>query len=87
MTNAAQSWALLGILGTMATGILALVALSQANLKAFVAARFDTVDARFNFVDQRFTAVDQRFDGVDRRLEALDRDVQVLSDRVFRDRP
>ncbi|MEX2290634.1 MAG: hypothetical protein WD794_09945 [Mycobacteriales bacterium] len=91
---AAQGWALLGILGVLATGILALVALSQANLKAFVAAkfeavdaRFDTVDARFDAVDQRFAGVDQRFDAMDRRLEALDRDVQVLSDRVFRDRP
>jgi hypothetical protein len=90
----AQSWVLLGIIGTMASGILALVALSHANLKAFVGAkfeavdaRFDAVDVRFNAVDQRFASVDQRFDGVDRRLEALDRDVQVLSDRVFRDRP
>ena len=80
MTNAAQSWTLLGIIGTMATGILALVALSQANLKAFIGAKFEAVDARF-------LAVDQRFDGVDRRLEDLDRDVQGLSDRVFRDRP
>lgn len=83
----AQSWVLLGIIGTMASGILALVALSQANLKAFVGARFEAVDARFDAVDARFAAVDQRFDGVDRRLEALDRDVQVLSDRVFRERP
>lgn len=79
-TAVAQSWALLGILGVLASGILALVALSQANLKAFVAAKFDAVDARFDAVDQRFTAMD-------RRLEALDRDVQALSDRVFRDRP
>jgi hypothetical protein len=83
----AQSWVLLGIIGTMASGILALVALSHANLKAFVGAKFEAVDARFDAVDQRFASVDQRFDGVDRRLEALDRDVQVLSDRVFRDRP
>lgn len=87
MTNAAQNWALLGILGTMATGLLALVALSQASLKAFVSAKFEAVDARFDTVDVRFAAVDQRFDGVDRRLDALDRDVQALSDRVFRDRP
>jgi hypothetical protein len=78
---------LLGIIGTMASGILALVALSHASLKAFVGAKFEAVDARFDAVDQRFASVDQRFDGVDRRLEALDRDVQVLSDRVFRDRP
>lgn len=76
MATTAQSWVLLGIIGTMASGILALVALSQANLKAFLGAKFDAVD-------QRFTAVDQHFDGLDRRLEALDRDVQVL----FRDRP
>jgi hypothetical protein len=83
MTNTAQSWALLGILGTMATGLLALVAVAQANLKAFVSARFDAVDVRFTAVDQRLDGVDRRLDGVERRLEALDRDVQVL----FRDRP
>lgn len=91
MTDVAQSWALLGIIGTMATGILALVALSQANLKAFIGAEFEAVDARFDAVDgkfeAKFAAVEQRFDGVDRRLDALDRDVQALSDRVFRDRP
>lgn len=87
MTTAAQSWVLLGIIGTMASGILALVTLSQANLKAFVGAKFEAVDARFDAVDVRFNAVDQRFTAVDRRLDALDRDVQVLSDRVFRDRP
>lgn len=83
MATTAQSWVLLGILGIMASGILAVVALSQANLKAFLGAKFEAVDARFDTVDVRFTAVDQRFDGLDRRLEALDRDVQVL----FRDRP
>ena len=84
MTNVAQSWTLLGIIGTMATGILALVALSQANLKAYLGARFDAVDARINAVDATF---ETKIDGVDRRLDALDRDVQALSDRVFRDRP
>ncbi len=83
MATTAQNWVLLGIIGTMASGILARVALSQANLKAFLGAKFEAVDARFDAVDQRFLAVDQRFDGLDRRLEALDRDVQVL----FRDRP
>jgi len=83
MTNAAQGWALIGVLGTMASGILALVAFSQADLKAFVGAKFDAVDVRFTAVDQRLDGVDRRLDGVERRLEALDRDVQVL----FRDRP
>lgn len=80
MTTTAQTWVLLGIMGTMASGILALIALSQSNLKAFMGAKFDAVDARF-------ASFDQRFDGVDRRLDDLDRDVQALSDRVFRDRP
>jgi hypothetical protein len=73
MMTSAQGWVLLGLLAGMASGMLALIALSQANLKAFVGAKFDGVDARFN--------------GVDRRLDDLDRDVQALSDRVFRDRP
>ena len=80
MTSSAQGWVLLGILGTMVAGILALVAQAQASLKAFVGAKFHAVDARFD-------AVSARFDGVDRRLDDLDRDVQALSDRVFRDRP
>ena len=82
--SGAQSWTLLGIIGTMATGILALVALSQANLKAFIGAKFEAVDARFDAMDRKF---DAKFDGVDRRLDDLDRDVQALSDRVFRERP
>ncbi len=94
MTTMAQGWVLLGILGVLATGTLALVALSQQSLRGFLEARFDavdarfaTVDARFATVDARFDAVDRRFDGVDARIASLDRDVQTLVNRVFRDRP
>lgn len=87
MTTATQGWVLLGILGVVCTGLLALVSFALAGLRSEMAARFDGVGARFDGVSQRFDAVDRRFDGVDRRLDALDRDVQALTDRVFRDRP
>lgn len=73
--NAAQNWTLLGIVGTMSAGILAMVGFSFQSLRGYMDAKFDAVDARFE-------AVDARFDGVDRRLDDLDRDVQTL----FRDR-
>ena len=73
--STAQSWTLLGIIGSMAAGILAMVGFSFQSLRGFMDAKFEAVDARFD-------AVDTRFDAVDRRLDALDRDVQTL----FRDR-
>jgi hypothetical protein len=89
VTTPAQTWTLLGIVATMATGMLAMVAFSYQSLRGYmdakseaVDARFNSVDERFNGVDQRFDAVDRRFDAVDRRLDNLDRDVQTL----FRDR-
>ena len=62
--NAAQNWTLLGIVGTMSAGILAMVGFSFQSLRGYMDAKFDAVDARF--------------DGVDRRLDDLDRDVQTL---------
>jgi hypothetical protein len=78
--TSAQGWVLLGILGVLASGLLAMTNLAVVSLRAEMRARFDAVH-------ERFTSVEQRFDGVDRRLDALDRDVQALTDRVFRDRP
>lgn len=80
--NAAQNWTLLGIVGTMSAGILAMVGFSFQSLRGFMDAKFEAVDERFNSVDQRFIGIDSRFDAVDRRLDDLDRDVQTL----FRDR-
>jgi hypothetical protein len=75
MTTTAQTWTLLGIVGTMAAGILAMVGLSHQSLRSYL-------DAKFQAVEARFLAAEVRFDGVDRRLDNLDRDVQTL----FRDR-
>jgi hypothetical protein len=90
MTTAAQTWALIGIIGAFASTAMTMTIFSFQSLKGFMEAKFQAVDARFDAVDTkfdaRFEAVDRRFDGVDRRLDALDRDVQALSDRVFRDR-
>ncbi len=82
MTSTAQTWTLLGIVGTLATGMLAMVAFSFQSLRGLLDAKFEAVDAKFDAVDTRFDAVDTRFDAVDRRLDNLDRDVQTL----FRDR-
>ena len=73
--STAQTWSLLGVVGTMAAGMLGLVGFAFQSLRSEMSARFDTVDRRFD-------AVDTRFDGVDRRLDSLARDVQTL----FRDR-
>jgi hypothetical protein len=60
----AQSWTLLGIVGTMCAGMLAMVGVSFQNFRGYLDAKFDAVDAKF--------------DGVDRRLDNLDREVQTL---------
>ena len=93
--NAAQSWTLLGIIGSLTAGMLSMVGFSFANLRDHMDAkfqavteqfkavdqRFNAVDQRFNAVDQRFNAVDARLDRVEQRLDSLDRDVKTL----FRD--
>lgn len=73
--SGAQGWTLLGIVGTMATAVVALIGISLLAFRAQFASLKDYMDAKFD-------AVGTRFDGVDRRLDALDRDVQTL----FRDR-
>ena len=80
--SGAQGWTLLGIVGTMATAIVALIGVSLLAFRAQFASLKDYMDAKFEAVGARFDAVDTRFDGVDRRLDNLDRDVQTL----FRDR-
>ena len=87
MNTAAQTWTLIGIVGAFASLALTTTMFSFHSLKGFIEAKFGAVDARFDSMDTKFDGVDRRLDGVDRRLDALDRDVQVLSDRVFRDRP
>jgi hypothetical protein len=82
MQTTAQAWTLLGIVGTMAAGIIALVGMSLLASRAQLSSLKDYMDAKFDAVGARFDAVDTRFDGVDRRLDNLDRDVQTL----FRDR-
>jgi hypothetical protein len=71
----AQGWSLLGIVGTMAAAIVALLGISLLAFRAQFTSLKDDMDAKFE-------AVGARFDGVDRRLDDLDRDVQTL----FRDR-
>jgi len=62
--NTAQNWALIGVVGTFATGPLAAVfALSQG--------------VRASIGDLR-ESMNTRFDAMDRRLDGLDRDIQVL---------
>ena len=86
MTSAAQTWALIGIIGVFASTAMTMTIFSFQSLKGLMEAKFEAVDRRFDAVDTRFDAVGERFDGVDRRLDAPDRDVQTLADRVFRDR-
>lgn len=94
MTSAAQTWALIGIIGAFASTAMTMTIFSFQSLKGLMEAKFEAVDRRFDAVDTKFEAIDRRFDGVDkrldgvdRRLDALDKDVQALSNRVFRDRP
>jgi hypothetical protein len=70
-----QGWSLLGIVGTMAAAIVALIGISRLVFRA----QFTSLK---DYMDVKFEAVGARFDGVDRRLDNLDRDVQTL----FRDR-
>lgn len=75
--TSSQTWVLLGLIGVLATGLLALTNLVFVSLRSEIRARFDGLG----------TAMETRFSAVDRRLDSLDRDVQSLTERFFRDRP
>ena len=62
-----QGWALLGLVGVLMSVIGGLVLNQLHLLRAYLDARFDTVDVRFA--------------SVERRLDYLDRDVRALFDR------
>ena len=81
--STAQNWALLGIVGTLATGLLAAVFTLHQSLRGSMGdLRGSMGDLRASMNDLR-DSMNTRFDSVERRLDGLDRDVQVL----FRDRP
>ena len=85
--SSAQNWVLIGVVTTLSTGVLAAVCTMHQSLRGSLGdLRGSLGDLRGSMGDLR-DSINTRFDGVDRRLDALDRDVQVLSERVFRDRP
>jgi hypothetical protein len=62
-----QGWALLGLVGVLLSVIGGLILNQFHLLRAYLDARFDTVDVQFANVDRRF--------------DYLDRDVQALFNR------
>lgn len=83
---AAQGWASLGVLVSLAIALVTVVLRANEGLRSELRSELGglrrEMTARFEGVEATMSA---RFDTVDVRIGQLDRDVQALAARVFRD--